>query len=70
MGEVTNQLSAMSGFHVDSQVFELIVAEQLPQLYKHFQRAHVSIAILTAPWFLCLFVNDLPSETSYVVSLP
>jgi hypothetical protein len=60
----------MSGFHIDSQVFELLVAEYLPMLNNHFKKLHVSLAILTAPWFLCLFVNDLPSETSYVVSIP
>jgi Ca2+-binding EF-hand superfamily protein len=58
---------SMSGFHVDAQLFETLVAEHLPELSKHFQRSHLSVAILTAPWFLCLFVNDLPSETSYVV---
>eukprot|EP00026_Physarum_polycephalum_P004232 Phypoly_transcript_04249.p1 GENE.Phypoly_transcript_04249~~Phypoly_transcript_04249.p1 ORF type:complete len:606 (+),score=54.11 Phypoly_transcript_04249:73-1890(+) len=60
-------IPSMSGFHIDSQVFELLVAEHLPILNKHFKKLHVSVAILTAPWFLCLFVNDLPSETSYVV---
>jgi hypothetical protein len=55
------------GFNLDTDVFELLVAEQLPELYKHLQDTEVSFRILTSPWFFCLFANDFPTETSFLV---
>lgn len=60
---------AMSGLLADTQVFELLVSQNLPDLYQHFQKVHVSMAIFTTSWFLCLFVNYVPTETCFIVSL-
>jgi Rab-GTPase-TBC domain len=58
----------MAGFQIDALVFDGLVAHYLPELHKHFQKVNLGCTILTAPWFLCLFVNDLPVETAFVVS--
>eukprot|EP00026_Physarum_polycephalum_P004525 Phypoly_transcript_04546.p1 GENE.Phypoly_transcript_04546~~Phypoly_transcript_04546.p1 ORF type:complete len:598 (+),score=80.00 Phypoly_transcript_04546:350-2143(+) len=58
---------SMSGFHVDANVFEWLVYDNLPELHRHFQRVNLSYKILSSPWFLCLFVNDFPAETAFLV---
>jgi len=60
-------LPPMAGFNIDTDIFEWLVAEQLPDLYKHLQNVHLSFRILTSPWFLCLYVNAFPPETSFMI---
>eukprot|EP00026_Physarum_polycephalum_P005111 Phypoly_transcript_05139.p1 GENE.Phypoly_transcript_05139~~Phypoly_transcript_05139.p1 ORF type:complete len:625 (+),score=69.95 Phypoly_transcript_05139:59-1933(+) len=60
-------IPCMAGFKADVELFERLVAERLPELYKHLQDIHLSFGILTSPWFLCLFVNTFPTETTYLI---
>jgi len=60
-------VTSMAGFHIDARVFEKLLEIHLPELHHHFVNCNMSVTILTAPWFLCLFTNDLPNETCYWV---
>jgi hypothetical protein len=64
----TNSYIAMSGLLADTQLFELLVSENLPELYRHFQRVHLSMSMFTTAWFLCLFINYIPTEICYLIS--
>jgi len=57
----------MSGYHVDADVFDKIVAENLPELYEHFRKINLSCKVLTSTWFLSLFINDFPVVTAYLM---
>jgi len=51
---------SMSGANADQQLFETIIAERMPELSEHLLEIGVPIAIVTIPWFLCLYVGFLP----------
>jgi len=57
----------MSGLLVDTQLFEQLVSKHLPSLWKHCQKINLAIPLICSPWFLCLFVNYLPNETTYSI---
>ncbi|KAF6150566.1 hypothetical protein GIB67_030367 [Kingdonia uniflora] len=48
---------------VDQLVFEELVRERFPKLVKHLDYLGVTVAWVTGPWFLSIFVNMLPWET-------
>lgn len=52
------------GAHVDQQVFKDLVAEKLPKIAQHFDKHNFLLEPVTLNWFLCLFVNTLPLETT------
>ena len=54
----------MQGMHVDQRVFESLVEARMPKLHAHLQKFEVPLAPITYQWFLCLFVNTLPLETT------
>jgi len=60
-GHYTKQ---MTGMHVDQRVFDSLVKLKLPKLYGHFEAIGFPLEAVTYQWFLCLFVNTLPLETS------
>lgn len=60
---------AFVGFKADVAVFEWLLSKTLPEIHKHFKQIGLEIELLVAPWFLSLFVNDLPMETAYLVSM-
>jgi len=60
-GHYTRQ---MIGMHIDQRVFESLVEQRLPKLYNHLQEHQLPLASVTYQWFLCLFVNALPLETT------
>ncbi|CAK4137319.1 unnamed protein product [Aphanomyces euteiches] len=55
---------SMVGSRVDQHVFAALVEQKLPHVAHHLQRLHVHLAPVTFKWFLCLFVNTLPLETT------
>ncbi|KDO31409.1 hypothetical protein SPRG_04025 [Saprolegnia parasitica CBS 223.65] len=56
--------TSMVGSRVDQHVFHALVAQKLPDVASHLSTLHVHLAPLTFKWFLCLFVNSLPLETT------
>ncbi|GBG24943.1 TBC1 domain family member 8B [Hondaea fermentalgiana] len=60
-GHYTKQ---MTGMHVDQRVFESLVKQKLPKLYAHLESFEFPLEFVTYQWFLCLFVNSLPLETT------
>ena len=54
----------MTGMHVDQHVFESLVQQRLPKLHAHLGELELPLASATYQWFLCLFVNALPLETT------
>ena len=47
---------------MDQRVFMNLVHEYLPNLERHLEENFVTLNLFTTKWFLCLFVNILPSE--------
>lgn len=60
-GHYTKQ---MTGMHVDQRVFESLVKQRLPRLHAHLESLEFPLEFVTYQWFLCLFVNSLPLETT------
>lgn len=50
---------SMIGSLVDVQVFDLLVQKYQPQLYTKISKS-ASIACIAVPWFMCLFIGNLP----------
>ncbi|CAK9105154.1 Putative GTPase-activating protein AN11010, partial [Durusdinium trenchii] len=60
-GHYTKQ---MTGMHVDQKVFESLVKHRLPKVFTHLDALNFPLEFVTYQWFLCLFVNSLPLETT------
>jgi hypothetical protein len=54
----------MIGVHVDQYVFAYVIQEKLPKIHKALERSQLQLPLITLQWFLCLFVNTLPTETA------
>jgi hypothetical protein len=50
----------MVGALIDQRVFDHVAAEHLPELSRHLARCGVELALLSVPWFVCLFLNAVP----------
>jgi hypothetical protein len=55
---------SMSGANADQQLFECIIAERMPELSEHLADIGVPIAVVSIPWFLCVYVGFLPWHVS------
>lgn len=55
--------SSLMGFKTDSQVFEMLLKQYFPDISDMLFKLGLPIALCTAPWFMCLFINILPIET-------
>ncbi|OQS06072.1 hypothetical protein THRCLA_01868 [Thraustotheca clavata] len=55
---------SMLGSRVDQYVFQALVTQKLPHVAHHLNQLNVHLTPLTFKWFLCLFVNTLPLETT------
>jgi hypothetical protein len=56
--------SDLAGAHIDQAVFVDLIQEKLPRVHEHFTRLEFPLQPLTINWFLCLFVNAVPLETT------
>ncbi|KAK5577638.1 hypothetical protein RB653_002581 [Dictyostelium firmibasis] len=52
----------LMGSQVDMSVFSILVAQYFPKLFNHMQEYDVSLSLMSTKWFMCLFVNVLPTE--------
>ena len=56
--------SDLAGVHIDQAVFKDLLKDRLPRVSAHFDKLALPLGPVTVNWFLCLFVNTLPLETS------
>lgn len=54
----------LGGVRIDQFVFSHLVQENLPKTYSQLQHLNITIEPLTVNWFLCLFINCVPLETT------
>jgi len=54
---------SMKAVRVDMWVLEELVRKKLPLLYKHLLAGSVTVPLICAKWFLCLYVDTLPTES-------
>ncbi|EGC29571.1 hypothetical protein DICPUDRAFT_158827 [Dictyostelium purpureum] len=52
----------LMGSQADMNVFSILVSKHLPKLYQHLDDYDVSLSLISTKWFMCLFVNVLPTE--------
>ena len=48
-------------------MLEQLLEQQLPKLSAHLRSLSLSVPFVTTQWFLCLFLNALPSESCFRV---
>lgn len=54
---------SMFEMRVDQQVIDGLVQHKMPTLHKRLAETDVSIPLLSTKWFICLFADNLPTET-------
>ena len=52
-------MKSMIGCLADQEVLQQLMAEFLPALHAHLQQEMVPTAVVTIPWFLCMFIRSL-----------
>ncbi|KAI0218342.1 GTPase activating protein (GAP) [Massospora cicadina] len=52
--------TSMVGALLDQAVFEHLVASLMPVLDCHLKRNHITLSLVSLPWFLTLFLNAMP----------
>ncbi|KDO27669.1 hypothetical protein SPRG_07299 [Saprolegnia parasitica CBS 223.65] len=57
----------LDGIQVDQRVFQELVHEYLPELSAHLESQHAGVSLLCFHWFLCLYVNVLPTHVTELV---
>jgi hypothetical protein len=51
----------MIGAIIDQRAFEYMVSQALPDLFAHLGQIHVDLSLISVPWFVCLFLNNMTS---------
>jgi len=54
----------MLGSITDQRVLEDLVEEYLPKLDKHLADIDLPLALISFPWFVCIFIGYIPMEVS------
>ena len=52
----------MDGSLTDQQVLRSLIEECLPTVHQQLVKLNAPIAVITLPWFLCLFVTTIPLD--------
>jgi len=55
-------IPSMEGCMTDAKVFERLLQEHLPALWRHLQTIDFSINLALIPWFLCVYFGHLPNQ--------
>ena len=55
---------SMIGSTTDQLVFEYLFDNHLPHLSEHFKKINMPLALVTIPWFLCIFIGFLSWEST------
>eukprot|EP00164_Ancoracysta_twista_P019894 GFYU01035247.1.p1 GENE.GFYU01035247.1~~GFYU01035247.1.p1 ORF type:complete len:540 (-),score=146.44 GFYU01035247.1:62-1645(-) len=58
---------SMMGSYIDQSVFKELIGEKLPKLASHLEAIGMPLPLISHQWFLCLYVNALPWETTFRV---
>lgn len=53
---------------VDQRIFDEIFSKKLSPLFVHLNAINFPLSAVTYRWFMCLFINSLPSEVSNSLS--
>eukprot|EP01102_Stenamoeba_stenopodia_P017270 TRINITY_DN6163_c0_g1_i1.p1 TRINITY_DN6163_c0_g1~~TRINITY_DN6163_c0_g1_i1.p1 ORF type:complete len:947 (-),score=304.27 TRINITY_DN6163_c0_g1_i1:204-3044(-) len=56
--------NTMESSHVDQRVLRQLVARKFPTLSDYLQKCGVELSWVTRQWFLCIFIDVLPVETT------
>eukprot|EP01094_Clydonella_sp_ATCC50884_P012708 TRINITY_DN2300_c0_g4_i1.p1 TRINITY_DN2300_c0_g4~~TRINITY_DN2300_c0_g4_i1.p1 ORF type:complete len:1174 (-),score=325.30 TRINITY_DN2300_c0_g4_i1:38-3130(-) len=56
-------MKSMIGCLADQEVFSQLLAEYLPEIHEHLLVEMVPVAVVTIPWFLCIFIRALNWNT-------
>lgn len=54
--------NTMLASQVDQKVFVALIEDKLPPIHRHMVQHKLSLPLISTQWFLCIFVNTLPSE--------
>ncbi|XP_013383213.1 TBC1 domain family member 2B isoform X1 [Lingula anatina] len=54
----------MMAAQADQRVVKDLIAEKLPRINAHFEKNELDISLFTFNWFLTLFVDNVPPETT------
>jgi len=57
-------VNSMIGLSVDQKVLESLVEDELPKIYEHLDAQCFPLTIFTTRWFMCIFLNTLPTESA------
>uniref|UniRef100_A0A6B2KYX1 Rab-GAP TBC domain-containing protein n=1 Tax=Arcella intermedia TaxID=1963864 RepID=A0A6B2KYX1_9EUKA len=57
----------MIGTLLEQRIFEYLVEYFMPDVASHFSKCGVPLVLVSAPWFLCLFIGFLPLEVAFRV---
>jgi len=55
---------SMAGSATDQQVLEHLLEQHLPALRAHLDALFIPVALVSIPWFLCLFIGSLSWDTT------
>lgn len=55
----------MIGLIADTELFELLVEQQLPKLWAHARKIGLSFLLITSQWFTCMFCKNFPLECCF-----
>eukprot|EP01136_Pigoraptor_vietnamica_P020847 Opistho-1_new@70311 len=53
----------MRGMRTDQAVLADLVREKLPAFASHFERSGFGLSLVTTQWFVCLYVDAVPTES-------
>lgn len=52
----------MIGSIADQRVFDDLVEEYLPEIDQHLSNVDLPLALVSFPWFVCLYIGYIPME--------
>ena len=55
------------GMHVDQRILINLIRLKLPDVFALFKENGIDVRVITLQWFMCSFVNTLPTETAFRV---
>ncbi|PRP73475.1 hypothetical protein PROFUN_02484 [Planoprotostelium fungivorum] len=51
---------SLLGSTVDQAIFETLLEQSLPHIFKHFQTIGIPLSLISLPWFMCLYLSYVP----------
>jgi hypothetical protein len=63
-GLLTKYYQDLLGAKTDCQLFETLILSNFPEIGEQYISLGIPISLRISPWFMCLFISVLPTETS------